>query len=138
MRRVVTVGQLVEIQRKAMRQRVWCKALNRTEQAIVSLTIQCVDRIRSSKLIEIVKAIVIKLNAAMKGRVKKAIEFVGYSLSQKLSRVAEDWGNTSARRWALDPGFKRFLAIMYLNTQVFGTIRRRKACIQVRAMEFSR
>ena len=112
----VAVGQLVEIQRRAMRRRVWFKALDRAERAIVTLTIRCVDRIRSQKLAEIVKAIVAKLREAMKGRVKRLMEKVGRQLAQKLSQIAKDWGNVLAVQWAEDPGFVQYLAIMHMNT----------------------
>jgi len=58
---VVTRGMLVSVRRVAMRRRVWFKVLSRMERAVVSLTIRCVDRIRSVELAMIVKAIVDKL-----------------------------------------------------------------------------
>ena len=115
-RAAIDVNELVNIRRKAVRRRAWFRVLNRVERAIVTLTIRCVERIRSPRLAEIVKAIMIKLKEAMKSQVKRTIETVGRSLAQRLSQVVQAWGNISARRWAKDPSFMQFLAIMYVNT----------------------
>jgi len=86
------------------------------ERAVVSLTIRCVDRIRSVKLAIIVKAIVDKLNDAVKGGVERLMETVGRLLAQKLSGIAVGWGNKSAENWMEDRGFIQFLAVSHMNT----------------------
>ncbi|MCK4952429.1 hypothetical protein KAS14_01390 [Candidatus Bathyarchaeota archaeon] len=103
MKNSITVMQLVEIQRKAMRRRVWFKVLERTERAILQLTILCVNRIRSPKLTKIVKDIVVKLKEAMKGRVKKLTK-LGRKLALDLSQIALNWGRFSYSM-AKEPGF---------------------------------
>ena len=112
----IPVDKLVEIRSKAIRRRMWFKILDRGERAIVSLTIRCVKKIQSPKLAKIVTTIVAKLREAMKSRVKQMAETVGRSLAQKLSRIAQAWGNKCAIIWAEDPGFIQFLAIMQINT----------------------
>lgn len=111
----IPVDKLVEIRRKAMRRRIWFRVLDRGEQAIVSLTIRCVKKIQSPKLAQIVTNIVAKLRQAMKSSVKQIVETVGRSLAQKLSRIAQAWGNKCAILWAEDPSFIQFLAIMQIN-----------------------
>jgi len=39
----------------------------------------------------------------------------GLRLAQKLSQIAQAWGNRSAARWPEDIGFMRYLAIMNLH-----------------------
>lgn len=114
----IPVDKLVEIRRKAMRRRMWFRVLDRAERAIVSLTIQCVKRIQSPKLAKIVTTIVAKLRQAMKSRVKQLVETVGRSLAQKLSRIAQAWGNKCAILWVKDPGFIQFLAVTQMNTMM--------------------
>jgi len=112
---VVTQDLLVSIRRVAVRRRVWFRVLDRCERGVVSLTIRCVERIRSVKLAGIVKAIVDKLREAVRSRVERLMETVGSSLAQRLSGVAVRWGNKSASRWADDRGFIQFLTINYVN-----------------------
>ncbi len=113
---VVTRDMLVSVRRMAIRKRVWFKVLSRMERAVVSLTIRCVDRIRSAKLAIIVKAIVDKLNDAVKGGVERLMDTVGRLLAQKLSGIAVGWGNESACHWVEDYGFIQFLTVNYMNT----------------------
>ena len=111
----ITAMQLVEIQRKAMRRKVWFKVLERVERAILRLTILCVNRIRSSKLTKIVNDIVVKLRQAMKGRVKKWTK-LGCKLALGLSQIALKWGNVSAIRWPKNQDFIQYLTVMHINT----------------------
>lgn len=113
---VMTRDVLVSIRRVAMRRRVWFRVLDRCERAVVSLTIRCVERVRSVRLAMIVTVIVDKLKEAVKGRVERLMGTVGRSLAQKLSGVALGWGNKSASRWMEDRDFIRFLAVSHMNT----------------------
>lgn len=107
--------RLVLVRRLAIRKRVWFKFLDRCERAILSLTIKCVERIRSVKLAKIVKAIVDKLTDAMKGNVERLMETAGRTLAQRLAGLAVKWGYESAWSWVYDPGFVRFLAVNVMN-----------------------
>jgi len=113
---IIQIGELVEIRKKALRQRAWYKILDGAERAIVSLTIRCVEKIRSPKLAEIVTAIVTKLRAAMTSQVEKLKETVGRPLARKLSLIAQSWGYILASKWAWDSGFSQYLAVMHMNT----------------------
>ncbi|MGC9346350.1 MAG: hypothetical protein ACP5ER_06140 [Candidatus Bathyarchaeales archaeon] len=112
---VIGRGELVSIRRMAMRRRVWFRVLDRAERAIVSLTIRCVERIRSVRLAMIVKAIVDKLKLAVKGRVERLMETVGSSLARKIGEIAVSWGNVEALKWASDKGFIRYVTVMEMN-----------------------
>jgi len=113
---LIPVKILENIRRKALRQRAWFKVLNRTERAIISLTIRCVERVKSPKLARIITAIIAKLKEAMESKVKRLMETVGCALAQKISRIAQKWGNILAFRWARDSGFIQYLTVMQVNT----------------------
>ena len=116
MRGVVSVVELAEVRKKALRRRAWFRVLSKAERAIVSLTIRCVERVRSPKLAGMLEVIVCKLREAMKGKVERLKETVGRQLAHWLSRFAEAWGNVSARQWRSDLCFIQFLVVMHMNT----------------------
>jgi hypothetical protein len=111
-----SVGRLVEARRTALRCGVWFRVLNRTERAILDLTVRCVDRIRSARLAKVVMAILIKLKLAMESVVERMTRVVGRSLALKVSNIAVSWGNLSASQWSANSAFARYLAITQINT----------------------
>lgn len=111
----LSTRKLSALKHLALRQRVWFRCLSRIERGIIDLTVQCVDSIRSSKLAKVVTAIVQKLDAAMEGMVDQLVRTVGLPLAQKISMIAEKLGNFSAKSWATDKLFARYLAVMSLN-----------------------
>lgn len=111
----ISTFELRKIKKKAMRHRAWFKVLDRVDRAIVNLTIQCVERIRSPKLAEIVTAILNKLKQNLESPIKSLMQQVGLPLAQKLGEIAQGWGNKSARLWANNLGFIQYLAIMQKN-----------------------
>lgn len=108
--------RLVLIRRLAIRKRVWFRVLDGCERAIVSLTIRCVDEVRSVKLASILAAIVAKVTEAVRGVVERMTESFGRELAFRLSLIAVGWGNLEAWAWRFDVGFMRFLAVCYMNT----------------------
>lgn len=114
--RLMDKDGLAKIKTKALRQGVWFRLLSRSERAIVDLTMKVVERIRSFILARVVASIVKKLLDSMESRVARLIREVGPALAQKLSLTAQKWGNQSALKWSDDPGFRQYLAVMYLNT----------------------
>jgi hypothetical protein len=114
--------ELAKIRSKAMRRGVWFRVLTRGERAQVELTMRIVKRIRSFFLAKVLTRIVEKLLDAMESKVARLTREVGSALAQKMSGIAQNWGNRSALEWSDDPGFKRYLAVMYINTpSVFKT-----------------
>jgi hypothetical protein len=109
--------KLVKLKLKAVRGGVWFRALSRIDRALVDLTIKVVHGVRSFTLAGIVFSIVEKLEDALENRFfLNALKEVGFSYARKLSLFAQKWGNVSARNWAFDLSFARFLAIMHLNS----------------------
>jgi len=99
-----------------MRKGVWFKVLSKVERAIIDLTIKCVQKVHSSKLAKIVATIINKLADASKSRLKRLIDEVGRSLAQKLSRIAQNWGNKSAAQWAEDSEFIQYLVVTHVSS----------------------
>ena len=112
----LTRVELAKIKVKAIRRGLWFKVLSRTERASIDLTIKVVERVRSLILARMLGAIVRKLLDAMESKVARVIREVGRGLAEKLSRIAQRWGNKSAHHWKEDPSFVRYLAITYINT----------------------
>jgi len=107
--------RLLKLKLKAIRRRVWFRALSRIDRVLVDLTIRVVDVVHSSRLAEALFSVVKKLEDGLEGRVSRATKEVGFSLARKLSLLAQKWGNNLARNWMSDMSFAKFLAIMYIN-----------------------
>ena len=107
---------LAKLRVRALRRGVWFRVLTRAERAQMELTMKIVKKIRSLFLAKVVANIVEKLLEAMESRVVRLTREVGSALAQKLSGIAQNWGNNSAGDWTADPGFRQYLAVMYMNT----------------------
>lgn len=82
---------------------------------MISLTIRCVDRVRSSKLAAMLRDIVERLEEALRGRVERLMVEVGWPLAQKMADYAFSWGNRDALNWAFDARFARYLTVVRMN-----------------------
>lgn len=112
---MISRAEVLKIKKKATRHRIWFKILNRIDRAIINLTIQCVEKIRSPKLAEIVTAILNKLKQSLESPIKRLMKQVGLPLAQQLSQIAQRWGNKSAKYWAEDREFVKYLAVIQKN-----------------------
>jgi hypothetical protein len=102
---------LARIRLLALRRRVFFKVLDRVERGLVYLTLKVLRGVHSKMLADALRSIVKKLLEAMETKVKRQIRQIGVPLAQKISRIAQKWGNTAAREWANDPGFVQYLTI---------------------------
>jgi hypothetical protein len=107
--------QLIKLRLRAVRAGVWFKALPRIDRALVDLTIKVASSVRSTTLAENLLAITKKLEGLLASSLLRAFRGVAYKLAQKISLVAQKWGNTSAKNWGSDISFIRFLAVMHIN-----------------------
>ena len=107
--------QLVTLKLKAMRAGVWFRGLLRIDRALVDLTIRVASSVRSVTLANSIFAITRKLEGLLESRIVRAFREVGLLLAQKLSLIAQKWGNVSARNWASNVSFINFLAVMHIN-----------------------
>ncbi len=110
-----SIRKLVLIRRKALRKKVWFKSLSHVERGLVSLTIRCVDRVRSSKLAAMLRNVVERLEEALRSTVERLMVEVGWPLAQKLAYLAVSWGNQDALNWAFDAEFARYLTVEGMN-----------------------
>ncbi len=108
--------ELAKIRGKALRRRVWYRVLSCVERGLVSLTIRCVDQVRSSKLTTMLKEIVGRLREALRSSVDRLMVKVGWPLARRLACLAVSWGNREALSWASDTGFARYLAVSHMNS----------------------
>jgi hypothetical protein len=107
--------QLVKLRLKAIRAGVWFRALRRIDRALIDLTIKVASTVRSITLARSILAIVRKLEGIMESGFSRALREVGFQRAQKLSLLAQKWGNTSAKSWASNLSFVHFLAVMHIN-----------------------
>jgi hypothetical protein len=108
-------AQLIKLRLKAMRAGVWFRALPRIDRVLVDLTIRVASNIRSVTLAKCILAVTRKLEGFLESSLLRAFREVGFPLAQKLSLVAQKWGNNSAEKWASDLSFMNFLAVMHIN-----------------------
>jgi hypothetical protein len=107
--------QLVKLRSKAMRAGVWFRALPRIDRVLVDLTIRVAGKIRSATLARNILAVTRKLEGLLGNSVLRTFREIGVRLAQKISLVAQKWGNASAKIWASDVSFVNFLAVMHIN-----------------------
>jgi len=111
----VDLSGLFRLRFLAVRRGFWFRVLSRLERSLVDLVLKVAKRVRSRKLALAILSIVKKLEEALAGKVAVWMREFGAPLAERLSRVAQGWGNMCAREWAGDVGFIRYLAIMRLN-----------------------
>jgi hypothetical protein len=112
---LLTRGEIIKVKTKALRRGVWFRALTKTDRACIDLAIIVVERVRSRLLLKVLFSLMKKLEEIMESHVHRLMREVGGSMAKKLSKIAGEWGNESAVRWAEDSGFIRYLTITYLN-----------------------
>ncbi len=108
-------SQITSIKKLALRRGTWYRALSRVERGILDLTVRYVENIKSAKLATLVTAILQKLALASESLLDRLVRTVGLPLAQKISAVAQGWGNISANKWAVDTSFAQYLAVMERN-----------------------
>ena len=111
--------QLLKVKTKAMRSGAWFKALQRIDRVLFDLTIKVATNVRSTTLAKSLLSITGKLQNFFVSKLSQAINDVGFPLALKISEFAQKWGNNSAREWADDLGFARYLVLMKLNRRQF-------------------
>jgi len=112
----LTRGELTKIRAKAIRRGIWFSALSGAERACMSLAIRVVERVRSLLLAKVLTSILRKLLYVMESRIARIMREVGRPLAQKLSQIAQEWGNKPAIKWADNHDFIQYLAVTHTNT----------------------
>jgi hypothetical protein len=112
----LTRSKLVDMRAKAIRRGIWYRVLTRAERAYIELTIKVINVVRSHFLAKVLTSVIRKLLNAMESKVACFMREAGHPLAQKISRIAQSWGNMSGSQWMKDRCFIRYLAVMYINT----------------------
>ena len=108
--------ELVKLKKRAVRSGVWFKALRRIDRVLIDLTIKVARyTVRSVALVKSIRVVMGKLEGLLESGLSRVIREVGFPLAQKVSSLAQKWGNTSAKSWASASSFVNFLAVMYIN-----------------------
>ena len=107
--------QLLKLKLKAIRAGVWFRALPRIDRVLVDLTIRVAQCVRSPALASSIMSVARKVEELLESRFARAVREIGFSLTCKVSLLAQKWGNSAAWAWAGDEGFARYLAVMRLN-----------------------
>jgi hypothetical protein len=106
---------LIKLKSKAMRTGAWFRALPRIDRVLVDLTIKVAETVRSAHLAKSIFAVVSKLEGLLESSILQSMRIVGFQLAEKISLMAQRWGNPAARRWANDSSFAFFLVVMQKN-----------------------
>jgi capsid protein len=107
---------LARLRLRAVRRGVWFRDLKQNERKLLDLTIRVVQRVHSFILAKLVSRIVSKLCEAMESKILRLMRSEGRSLAEKISKIAEAWGNRAAKSWANDRGFIQYLTINNLSS----------------------
>ncbi len=99
---------------KIIRAGVWFRALRRIDRALIDLTIRVKDSVRSAALAECLFTVMKKFEGLLMSSFQRAIREVGLPLAQRLSSIAQKWGNASAKCWASDISYTMYLAMMHM------------------------
>jgi hypothetical protein len=111
----LTREALAKLRLKAVRRGVWFRDLKHSERKLLDLTIKVVQRVHSFILAKLVSRIVCKLCEAMESRILRLMKTEGRTLAEKISKIAEAWGNRAAKSWAKDSGFIQYLTVSRLS-----------------------
>jgi hypothetical protein len=112
---ILDSSYLAKIRKEAWRAKVWFKALTQIERGLFNLSLKCVKRPRSPRLIDALAKIIVKIRRALMSPIYRLMEYVGRPLAKRLSLIAQGWGRKTAKAWAEDKSFIRYLAIVEMN-----------------------
>lgn len=99
-----------------MRAGVWFRRLPRIDRALIDLTIRVTKfKIHGTSLVDRLLTVTSKLENFLENKLSLMTRQIGLPLANKLSCLAQKWGNIKARDWQNDLEFARYLAIIKLN-----------------------
>ena len=107
----LTRETLAKLRLKALRKGCWFKALKQNERTLLNLTISIVQRVRSFLLVRAISRLVSKLCEAMESKISRLMRTKGCLLAEHVSKIAQNWGNNVAKKWANDDCFIQYLTI---------------------------
>jgi hypothetical protein len=109
---------LDDVRRRAIRGRVWFKALDSLERKILSLSVRVLDGVVNVSCLGVELAkIVAKVEDALKSVFERRLEGYGLRRAGEIAGMAVRLGYPGARGW-LGSGFARYVTFMSLNMPV--------------------
>lgn len=113
---MLTSKALKKIKTRALRRKLWFKALSSLERSVVDLTIRCVEEVRSRTLEKAILTVLNKLFEFLNARHLNQAMKVGREIAEQICEIALKWGNLQAWTWKYDMNFVRFLGVSALST----------------------
>ena len=110
----LTRENLRKLRVKAVRKGCWFKVLKQKERMLLNLTVNVVERVRSSLLSKVVSGLVDKLFEALQSRIYRLMKSKGQEMALHVSDIAQGWGNKLAKGWGSDVGLMQFLVVSNL------------------------
>lgn len=107
-------AQLLKLKLRAIRAGVWFRTLPRIDRVLFDLTIKVANTIRSITLARNILTIITKLENLLESSPMRELKGRGLRLAQKISLIAQKWGNNSAKNWPSDPSFVYFLGVLHM------------------------
>jgi hypothetical protein len=102
---------LEAVKRTALQKRVYFRALQPLERAVLDLSIRLRVTAKSRALLNIISTIVSKISNALMSFTER-LEVLGRPLARRMAALAYEWGNREALKWASDPGYIRYLGLL--------------------------
>lgn len=106
----VSVAFLSTLRAKAIRRRVWFKALNRVERGLVDLVLRIKKRVRNQRLADALLAICEKLQWALMGFAER-LRALAFPHARRLAELASRWGHPEAYLWPYDLDYLEWLGL---------------------------
>ncbi len=110
---------LLKLKQKSIRSNnIWFRVLSLDKRRFIDAVIQTVDRIQSSLLLKLMSELAEKLLSALGGipaligNIPYGMITYGAPLAQRVSIIAQAWGNKTAKYWANDEAFIRYLTVI--------------------------
>jgi hypothetical protein len=101
--------QIDSLRTRALRNKVWFLATEKTERAIVSLSLRCLQTVRERSLLaKVLSVVVAKVQTALESGRQFLFEVAGRPIAQLMVRTALKWGYEEGKEWLKDITFIRF------------------------------
>ncbi len=116
---------LLRLKRRSIRNNSWFRVLTLEKRRFIDVVILTLEKIRSPLLIKLLTSSTEKLLQAiggtrgLMGELAYQMQSFGVPLTQKISKIAAQWGNKLALRWADDKDFTRYLTVVEMNNLPF-------------------
>lgn len=113
-----TSSFLDSVRRRAVRGRVWFRALDGLERDILSLSARVLDGVVDVSCLGVELAkIVAKIEDSLKSVFERRLESYGLKRAGEIAKMAIRFGYEAARGWLSD-SFARYVTFMSLNTPI--------------------